>query len=272
MKKIDIKNILLFVFFGVFLWIFDAVVDYFYFYPGQGSFAEILLFHPPAHEIYIRLSAFILIICFGFIFSYYISELKHSRTKLQNIFNNVIPICITNKEYDIIGTNRSYDSIFRTTSHKGAPIKCYNERPSSKCRGEGCPVVEILERNRDMYTCETVRYGTTGTERYFIVSATPYLDLDGQKIGVIETFQEITPRKKLEKEKEKLIRNLQEALAQVKVLKGFLPICASCKKIRDDKGYWTQIETYIRNHSEAEFSHGICPDCAEKHYGFKKNN
>lgn len=60
--------------------------------------------------------------------------------------------------------------------------------------------------------------------------------------------------------------NLQEALAKIKVLSGFLPICASCKKIRDDKGYWNQIESYIRDHSEVEFSHSICPDCAKKLY------
>jgi hypothetical protein len=63
-----------------------------------------------------------------------------------------------------------------------------------------------------------------------------------------------------------LIRELQEALTMVKLLSGLLPICASCKKIRDDKGYWTQIESYIRDHSEAEFSHGICPDCMKKLY------
>jgi hypothetical protein len=57
-----------------------------------------------------------------------------------------------------------------------------------------------------------------------------------------------------------------KALLKVKVLSGFLPICASCKKIRDDQGYWNQIESYIRDHSEAEFSHGICPDCAKKLY------
>lgn len=60
--------------------------------------------------------------------------------------------------------------------------------------------------------------------------------------------------------------NLQKALSKIKVLSGFLPICASCKKIRDDKGYWSQIEVYIRDHSEAEFSHSICPTCVKKLY------
>lgn len=61
-------------------------------------------------------------------------------------------------------------------------------------------------------------------------------------------------------------KELSKALDEVKILSGFLPICAECKKIRDDKGYWNQIESYIRDHSEAEFSHSICPECASKLY------
>lgn len=59
---------------------------------------------------------------------------------------------------------------------------------------------------------------------------------------------------------------LKKAQAEIKILSGFLPICSSCKKIRDDKGNWKQLESYIKEHSEAEFSHGICPDCYEKLY------
>src|SRR4030042_7172515 len=80
------------------------------------------------------------------------------------------------------------------------------------------------------------------------------------------SFQDITERKRIEEEREKLIRELQEALAKVKTLSGFLPICMSCKKIRDDKGYWEQVEVYVRDHSEAEFSHGLCPECMKKLY------
>ncbi len=68
-------------------------------------------------------------------------------------------------------------------------------------------------------------------------------------------------------DKEKLIQELEHTLAQVKTLSGLLPICASCKKIRDDQGYWNRIESYIERHSEAAFSHGLCPDCSDKLYG-----
>lgn len=59
---------------------------------------------------------------------------------------------------------------------------------------------------------------------------------------------------------------LKEALVEIKALSGLLPICSYCKKIRDDHGYWNQIEKYIHDHSDAEFSHSICPECAKKHY------
>ena len=64
----------------------------------------------------------------------------------------------------------------------------------------------------------------------------------------------------------RLNAELQDALAQVKTLSGLLPICSSCKKIRDDQGYWNQLEVYIQDHSEAVFSHSLCPDCAKKLY------
>src|SRR4030042_1216418 len=77
-----------------------------------------------------------------------------------------------------------------------------------------------------------------------------------------------------DEDKSKLIIQLQPSLSEIKKLSGLLPICSSCKKIRDDKGYWNQIESYIREHSEAEFSHGICPECAKKLYPdfYKENN
>ena len=91
-------------------------------------------------------------------------------------------------------------------------------------------------------------------------------DEHGQVVESRSMVVDITERKRGETEREQLVRELQEALSKVKMLSEFLPICVSCKKIRDDKGYWNQVEVYIRNHSEAEFSHGICPECMKKLY------
>lgn len=84
-------------------------------------------------------------------------------------------------------------------------------------------------------------------------------------IAGIVTFLSIR-HKRAQGEREKLILELREALKKVRLLTGLLPVCASCKKIRNDKGYWEQIEVYVRDHSEAEFSHSICPECAGRLY------
>lgn len=73
-------------------------------------------------------------------------------------------------------------------------------------------------------------------------------------------------RKIVEEKRALALREREKALDDVRILRGLLPICASCKMIRDDRGYWTQIERYIKDRSEADFSHGICPDCASKLY------
>jgi PAS domain S-box-containing protein len=94
----------------------------------------------------------------------------------------------------------------------------------------------------------------------------PVYDRKGLSSGRRGSNRDITERKQLEKDKNDLINELQQALSKVKRLSGFIPICASCKKIRDDTGYWNDIERYISERTETQFSHGICPDCIRKLY------
>lgn len=88
----------------------------------------------------------------------------------------------------------------------------------------------------------------------------------GEIKGVSAIARDITDRKRAEAEREKLLRDLQQALSEVKTLSGLLPICASCKKIRDDEGYWHQVEVYVQRHSRAAFTHGFCPECMKRLY------
>jgi PAS domain S-box-containing protein len=89
---------------------------------------------------------------------------------------------------------------------------------------------------------------------------------DNQPVAVVHVARDVTERKKSETERENLILELQNALLEVKTLSGLLPICSNCKKIRDDHGYWIQVETYISKHSEATFTHGLCPECLKQYY------
>lgn len=91
-------------------------------------------------------------------------------------------------------------------------------------------------------------------------------DENDNPVEMFGTIQDITERRQVEKEREKLIKKLQEALEDVKILSGLLPICAKCKKIRDDKGYWNNLEVYFEKHSDVSFSHGMCSECSDELY------
>ena len=92
------------------------------------------------------------------------------------------------------------------------------------------------------------------------------LSAHGTVMGTISYIENVSERIEREKDLEEQITRLQEALNQVKTLKGLLPICSYCKKIRNDQGYWSQLESYFGEHADVDFSHGICPECLKKHY------
>jgi PAS domain S-box-containing protein len=98
------------------------------------------------------------------------------------------------------------------------------------------------------------------------LSAIAEKDDDGNFLRSLAVMIDITARKKAEAAQEKLIRELQKALEEITSLRGILPICSFCKRIRDDKGYWEQVDIYITKHTPAEISHSICPECLKKHY------
>lgn len=96
-----------------------------------------------------------------------------------------------------------------------------------------------------------------GSYRWLLWNATP----DPERGVIFGVARDITDRKRAEEEREVLVRELQAALAEVKTLRACLPICAYCKRIRDDQNYWVSVEAYIARHTNAQFSHGICPAC-----------
>lgn len=119
------------------------------------------------------------------------------------------------------------------------------------------------------FPLETEEIAPVGNEMHTFISAKfPLYDSRGEAYAICGISTDIAERKLAEMERERLIGELQNALSKVRLLSGFLPICASCKKIRDDQGYWQQVEEYIRDHSEAEFSHSLCPECGKKLYPF----
>ena len=121
---------------------------------------------------------------------------------------------------------------------------------------EGHPVDQV----------ETSRIRKDGTLVDVCLTMSGIRDSVGKIIGISTIAYDITERKRMEAERTHLIAHLNEMLSKVKTLSGLLPICASCKNIRDDKGYWKKVETFVKEHSSAEFSHSICPECMDRLY------
>ena len=117
----------------------------------------------------------------------------------------------------------------------------------------------------NLYKVYDFRLSGTGGKQIWVSISASRIQWKGRP-ATLSLLTDINLRKNMEAERERMISELRKALEDVKALSGLLPICASCKKIRDDNGYWNQIEEYISNHSEAEFSHGLCPDCVKKMY------
>lgn len=105
-----------------------------------------------------------------------------------------------------------------------------------------------------------------GTRRVVSSSAVPIRMERGRIEGALLLQQDVTEEKRLEEERKRIIQSLQEAQRNIRILGGLLPVCAHCKRIRDEAGSWRNMEEYISRHTEAEFSHGICPECLPRHY------
>ncbi len=110
------------------------------------------------------------------------------------------------------------------------------------------------------------RRNPTKKELTVEITSSVIKDSTGKIIAGIEVVRNISKRKRLEEERERLLAQLKTSIANVKTLKGLLPICASCNKIRDDNDQWTPVDVYIRDHSDAEITHGYCPDCVIKFF------
>jgi PAS domain S-box-containing protein len=125
-------------------------------------------------------------------------------------------------------------------------------------------ILDQLQRGNRIQRMETVRQRKDGKLVDVSLTISPIQDDLGRVIGASTITRDISERHREEAERMKLIEDLERAMSQVEQLKALLPICARCKKIRDDKGVWQQLEAYFRVHSKVEFSHSLCPECCQQ--------
>ena len=315
---------------------------------------------------------------------------KKQSYQLEQIFNHTIPLCMTDKDFNVISVNKAYAKMIEKTTEQCIGNKCYDNAPGDKCHTSKCPLTLILNDGKEKVKCEYCKKRDEADETHYLVTTKPYYDIKGNLAGIIESFMDITERKQLEnkvseqerflhtildtiqdyisvvtpdlkiikvnkalqtlfpnqeiigekcyevyhnrkkrckecavkksikakklvksetkyidtdnktvmiehfafpmldadgnviavveyvrnitkrknaeKKQNTLIKKLNKAISEIKTLKGILPLCSYCKKIRDDKGYWEQVDTYIHENTDADISHGICPDCLKAHF------
>jgi len=196
------------------------------------------------------------------------------RIKAENLFklaieNSPVGIIVSSgKDEKVIAINKKFTELFGYSQKEipnvsawwpiAYPDKSYREEISKKWTGE---LKRALTENSEVAPIEVRIKCKNGSDKEVSVQASSYNDTN------FVVFFDLTKRKAVEREREKLISELKQLLDEVRTLKGIIPICSSCKKIRDDKGYWNQIESYIQNNSEAKFSHSMCPECSDNFYG-----
>jgi len=124
------------------------------------------------------------------------------------------------------------------------------------------PIMVMTSYGNEQVAVEAIKAGALD---YVVKSAEAFATMPRAVERAWREWKLLTERREAVAAQQRLIAQLEEALAKVKTLSGLLPICAACKKIRDDQGYWSQVESYIQDHTDARFTHSVCPECAKKY-------
>lgn len=171
-------------------------------------------------------------------------------------------ICIIDTRSTILRSNMVVEQKFNTPVRKAVGRQCCSLVHHKGTPVDQCPLPRMLDTGKRESAEMELDNGT-----WVLVTVDPIRDARGDICGAVHITRDITRRVLVQNERKILVKELKQALTRIKTLSGLIPICASCKKIRDDKGYWNLIESYIESHSHASFSHSICPECMDEIYG-----
>jgi PAS domain S-box-containing protein len=172
------------------------------------------------------------------------------------------PIFIVDNKFRIIRANRATADRLGLSPEECIGRQCYELLHNTQKPPAPCPQAQVL-RDGKPRVMEIREENLAGS---FLFSVSPMYDATGKVTRSVHVAHDISELKQAEHERERLIAELTEALAQVKTLSGIIPICMYCKGIRDDQGYWNQLEKFISEHSEAKFSHSLCPKCLKEKF------
>lgn len=200
-----------------------------------------------------------------------LSQLEKSKNDHETMHNMLLSVLDSLDAIVYVADINTYELLFlnkysRDIFGDAAGKKCWEVLQTDQTGPcEFCSNNKLLTENGEATGMYSWEFQNTVNNHWYDIRDRAIKWIDSRTVR-LEIATDITDRKEADGEKEKLIDELQDTLDQVKTLEGILPICSHCKKIRNDKGSWNQLEAYVTRHTEAQFSHGICPECMQHHY------
>jgi len=184
----------------------------------------------------------------------------------DNIINTVRePLIALDQDLRVITASRSFYDFFKAKPEETIGQLIYE---LGNKQWDICKLRELLEtilpEKATFDNYEVEHDFTTIGKRIMLLNARQVKRVMGKDLIILLAIEDITERKRIEEALKEEHRQLQQAFDEIKTLRGILPICAYCKKIRDDEGYWDHVEKYVSAHTDAKFTHGICPSCFER--------
>jgi PAS domain S-box-containing protein len=192
-------------------------------------------------------------------------KLRESEERFRRIFEDgPFGMIIADVNYRVLKANKALCEMLGYTEAELAGRSIGEITHAEDIEKSAGPSKRLLHGNVPLFRLEK-RYVTKSGETLWVnLTVAAIRGENNEVLYALGMIEDISRRKLVEQERERLVHDLQQALEKIKALRGLLPMCARCKKIRNDKGYWQKVETYIQEYSDASFTHGMCPECLNK--------
>jgi len=248
---------------GIGYWFLDAAVMAFIFH--KGIFPE-LIFNPGADVIWTRLATLSLMVAFGIGVDIYCNNIKQREERLNlAIKGSNAGLWERDFEKDKVWCSPYYSELL---GYKAGELTLSYQSFLDMLHAEDRDrMIDAFQGHLEQRIPSDIEFRLqtkSGEYRWFHGLAQAIRDKQGRPTRMSGSIHDITKRKQAEQERENAMKLLEQALREIKTLKGIIPICSYCKKIRDEENAWEKLEAYITEHTDAQFSHGICPQCVSK--------
>lgn len=194
--------------------------------------------------------------------------LQESESKYQDLYNNApdMFVSVDANKGTILQCNHTFAEVlgYKKEDVIGRPV--FDIYAPDSAEHAKSTIFPLFVRTGSIKGEELKVLRKDGSTLDVSLSVSAIRDANGNIVQGRSILRDISKQKQMEEEREKLIQHLQDALKEIKALRGILPLCSFCKRVRDDQGYWERVDIYLQKHSLADISHGICPECTKKHY------